>query len=158
MKKMFTLFTGLLMAIAVMAADRRPMVTVNSMRNYKVVIDGRSFFTNSRAISIANLHDGRHSIQVYEMQRGQFQRRERLVSSSSFRLNNKDVKILIDHYGQINIQEQRRYGRFERNDRDDNRDWNDRDWKDRSDRDERDWNDRNDRNDRNGRDDRNGRY
>jgi hypothetical protein len=131
---------------------------VNSMKNYKVVIDGRSFFTNSRTISIANLYDGRHSIQVYEMQRGYYQRRERLVSSSSFRLNNKDVKILIDHFGRINIQEQKRFGRFERNDRDDNRDWNDRDWKDRSDRDERDWDDRNDRNDRDDRKDRNGRF
>lgn len=123
MKKMFTLFSGLLLAVAVMAADRRPVVTVNSMKNYKIVIDGKAYFSGNSSIHIANLRNGYHFIQVFEMRRGYFERRERLVASTSFSLRRNDVRILIDYFGNIRIKERKGYGRFERDDRD----WNDRD-------------------------------
>jgi hypothetical protein len=157
MKKIFTLLTGLLLAVVVMAADHRPMVSVNSMKNYKIVIDGKSFFIrDNNTIRIVNMYNGRHSIQVYEMNRGGFfGGRERMVASTSFNLRNKDVRILVDRYGRINIREIKRNARFERNERDwndrdfEDRDWNDRNWNDRNDRDSRDRDDRDhrDRND-----------
>lgn len=124
MKKIFTLVSGLLLAIAVMAADRRPVVTVNSMKNYKIVIDGRTYFSNDNSIRISHLHSGRHSIQVFEMRRGYFERRERLIASTTFGLRKHDVKIMIDRFGNINIREKKGNGRYDRYDRDD---WNDRD-------------------------------
>lgn len=132
MKKMFTLLSGLFMAVAVMAADRRPVVTVNSMKNYKVVIDGKAYFTNNSHISIANLGRGYHFIQVFEMRRGYFERKERLVSSTSFTLRKNDLRIFINRFGDIRIREFKSKGRFERDDRD----WDDRD-RDRRDDDHR---------------------
>lgn len=124
MKKMFTLLSGLLLAVAVMAADRRPVVTVNSMKNYKVVIAGKAYFTSNSSINIANLGRGHHFIQVFEMRRGYFERRERLVSSASFLLRKNDVRIFIDRFGDIRIREFKRDRFFERHD---DRDWDDRD-------------------------------
>lgn len=123
MKKMFTLLSGLLLAVAVMAADRRPVVTVNSMKNYKIVIDGRTYFSNNNGIHINNLGRGHHFIQVFEMRRGYYERRERLVASTTFSLRKNDVKILVDYFGQIRIRELKGFGRFERDDHD----WDDRD-------------------------------
>ena len=120
---MFTLLSGLLLAVAVMAADHRPVVTVNSMKNYKIVIDGRTYFSNYNGISINNLGRGQHFIQVFEMRRGYYERRERLVASTSFSLRKNDVRIFIDRFGDIRIREMRGFGRFERDDHD----WNDRD-------------------------------
>ena len=126
MKKMFTLFSGLLLAVAVMAADRKPVVTVNSMKNYKIVIDGRTYFSNDNSIRISHLNKGFHSIKVFEMRRGYFERRERLVASKSFNLRRNDVRILIDRFGNISIRELNRNGRFDRDD-----DFRDRDrWDD----------------------------
>ena len=158
MKKIFTLAAGLLLAVLVFAADRRPMVTVNTMKNYKIVIDGRSFYGRNTSINIANLRDGRHTIQVFEMQRGNYGRNsnsERMIASSSFRLDRRDVVINIDHRGNLSIREMTRQGngRFER--RDNDRDWdNNRDWNKREDRDY-DYDDRDRRDDRDDRDYRN---
>ncbi len=126
MKKMFTLVSGLLLAVAVMAADRRPVVTVNSMKNYKIVIDGRTYFSNDNSIRISHLDKGFHSIKVFEMRRGYFERRERLVASKSFNLRRNDVRILVDRFGNISIRELNGKGRFDRDD-----DYRDRDrWDD----------------------------
>ncbi|MFZ9388636.1 MAG: hypothetical protein ACO25B_12220 [Chitinophagaceae bacterium] len=125
MKKIFTLITGLFLAIALMAADRRPVVTVNTMQNFKIVIDGRTYFSNNNSIRIQHLRSGYHAIQVFEMRRGYFDRRERLVSSSSFFIRNRDVRITIGYFGKIIIREDRRFRGFDRDDND-RRDWDDR--------------------------------
>lgn len=122
MKKIFTLVSGLLLAVAVMAADRRPVVTVSSLKNYKIVIDGKAYFSNSSDLRIANMRGGHHSIQVFEMKRGYFERRERMVASTSFRLTGQDISIRIGYFGNISIREINRHGRFDRFDRDDDRD------------------------------------
>lgn len=119
MKKIITLVSFLLLAISLMAADRRPVVTVNSMTNYKIVIDGRPYFSNNNSIRISHLQSGRHSIQVFEMRRGYFERRERLVASTSFGLRKHDIKIMIDRFGNISIREKKRNNRFDRDDWDD---------------------------------------
>jgi hypothetical protein len=119
MKKIFTLFAGLVMAVAVMAADRGPSVTISSNKNYKIMIDGRSYFGSNTSIQLNNLMSGTHTIKVYEMKKGFFSR-ERLVSTSSFKLNRKDISIKVDNFGRIFVTKER------------GRDWNDnRDWRDR---------------------------
>lgn len=122
MKKMFTLLSGLLLTFAVFAGDRRPVVTLTSMSNFKIVIDGRVYFSNRSQIHIGNLQRGYHDIQVYEMRRGYYQQRERLISSERFFLRKNDVRIFINRFGDLRIREIRNYDRFERDD-----DWNDRD-------------------------------
>ena len=112
---MFTLIAGLLLTAAVFAADRRPTVTINSEKNFKVVIDGRSYFGSDANIRISNLAPGTHSIRVYEMKRGLFDRGEKLISSTSFKMGNKDVRIRIDHFGRITVakitKQKNRYGK-----------------------------------------------
>jgi hypothetical protein len=133
-KKIFTLLAGTLMAVAVMAADHRPVVRLQNFRNFKVVIDGRSYFGNNMAIRLNNYHGNRHTIKVYEMRRGFFQR-ERLVDMAAFRTRNKDVMIRIDQFGRIDIRERRNNGRYNDDYRDygrrDGRGFDDGDWNDR---------------------------
>lgn len=130
MKKMFTLLSGLFLTFALLAADPRPVVTLTSMSNYKVVIDGKAFFTNNSQMSLRNLSRGYHSIQVFEMRRGYYQQRERLVSSSSFFLKRNDIRIFINRFGDVRIKEIKGFGRFERDDDD----WYEKDRHDDNDR------------------------
>ena len=116
MKKIFTLFAGLLMAVSLFAADRRPVVKVNSSKNYKIVIDGRTYFGDDLTLSLDRGYGGRHSIKVFEMRRGYFGQREKLVASSSFQVDRKDVLINIDWFGNISIREKRNQGRYYDND------------------------------------------
>ena len=132
---------GLVLTGVVFAADRKPDVTIISMKKYEIVIDGRTYFSNNRMINIENLRSGRHTIQVYEMNSRGFSmfKRKQLVASKSFQLRNNDVKITIDRFGHLTIKEER----FGRNDKygKDQRDWDndrDRDRDDRNDRDNRD--------------------
>ncbi len=116
MKKIFTLTLGLLLTVAMFAADRRPMVTVSAAKKYEIVIDGKSFISRGNTISISSLFNGRHNIKVYEMRQGLFMRSKKLVASSMFTLRNNDVRIAIDRFGNMQIKETK-FGR----------DWNDRD-------------------------------
>jgi hypothetical protein len=124
MKKIFTLLSGLFLAVAVMAADRGPDLTIRSSKNYKIVIDGRTFFSRNSLLRINDLPRGMHNIRVYEMKtgRGLFGNRERLVSSKSFRMNKKDVRILIDYAGRINVMQDRDIDRNDRDRRNNDRD------------------------------------
>lgn len=133
MKKIFTLIAGMLFAATLFAADRRPVVKINSSKNYKIVIDGKAYFGNNNTISLDRFNGGRHTIKVFEMKRGYFGGREKLVSSSIFMVNRNDVVINIDWFGNISIREKKNYRHFGDNDRDD--DWNDRDHDRRDDND-----------------------
>jgi hypothetical protein len=118
MKKIFTLALGLMLTVAMFAADRKPTVTVTTARKYAIVIDGRKYFSEGSAINISNLNEGRHNVKVYAISRGIFMRSKKLVASSSFQLRNKDVQIDVDRFGQMDISESR-FGR--------DWGWNDRD-------------------------------
>jgi len=155
MKKIFTLALGLLMTAALFAADRRPSVMLNASRNFEVVIDGRSYATHGRTVSLNHLYNGRHTIRVFEIRRGFYGVQKRLVSQAHFKVRNNDMLIRVGLNGQIMIRERMsnyigygsgRDGRDFRNDRDNRFDPNDRridpngrrdnDW---DDNDERDW-------------------
>ena len=143
MKKIFTMCLGLVLTAAVFAADRKPDVTIISMKKYEIVIDGRTYFSNNRMINVENLRNGRHTIQVYEMNNRSFSmsKRKQLVARKSFQLRNNDVKITIDRFGHLTITEDR-FGRDDKYGKD-QRDWNDRDGRDqRDDRNDRDSRDR----------------
>lgn len=122
MKKMFTLFAGLLMTVALFAADRRPVVTVKKEANFKIVIDGKTYFDNDMTMKLSNLGYGRHTIKVYAMDKRGIFSRERLVSTAAFRVDNDDLRITVNRLGKIEIKERKNRGRFDKNDRD----WNDR--------------------------------
>lgn len=143
MKKIFTMCLGLALTAAVFAADRKPDVTIISMKKYEIVVDGRTYYSNSRMINIDNLRNGRHTIQVYDMNNRGFSifQRKRLVASRSFQLRNNDVKITISQFGQLSITEDKfgRDGKYGN----DNRGWDDHDSRDqRDDRNSRDNRDR----------------
>jgi hypothetical protein len=131
MKKIFTLLTGILITLVTFAADR-PTVTLRSTRNYEIVIDGKSYFSqNGRVMNLSHLRSGKHSVQVYEMNRYMFRTTRKLVSNSGFRLKNKDIAIVVDPRGNLRITESKFGKDFDRDDRYDNdNDWgrgNDRD-------------------------------
>src|SRR6188768_4117180 len=134
MKKFFTMCLGLALTAAVFAADRKPDVTIISMKKYEIVVDGRTYYSNNRMLNIDNLRNGRHTIQVYDMSSNRgfsiFQRK-RLVASKSFQLRNNDVKITISQFGQLTITEDR-FGRDGRNGND-NRGWDDHNGRDQQD-------------------------
>ena len=136
MKKIFTMCLGLILTAAVFAADKRPDVTIVSAKKYEIVIDGKTYFSNNRKMNIDNLRKGRHSIQVYEANKGfSIFKRKQLVASKTFQLRNDDVKISIDRFGHLTIIEEK-FGRGNRYDND-QRGWDDRDRNDRNDRDRR---------------------
>ncbi|MBK8139557.1 MAG: hypothetical protein IPK57_00025 [Chitinophagaceae bacterium] len=124
MKKIFTLVTGLMIAAVVMGAGHKPIVSLNNSKNYKVVIDGKTFFGSDMNIRLASFHKGMHHIKVYEMKRGFFGRTERLIDSETFLLGRKDVRIVIDRFGNINIREVKDKRRIGKDDRY-GRDWDD---------------------------------
>ena len=133
MKKIFTMCLGLILTAAVFAADKRPDVTIISAKKYEIVVDGRTYFSNNSIISIDNLRNGRHTIQVFELNKGfSFFKRKQLLTSKTFMLQNNDVKINIDRYGNLTIKEDR-FGRDNRYDND-KRAWDDHNGKDDRDR------------------------
>jgi hypothetical protein len=117
MKKIFTLLTALFLTAAVFAADRKPMVTINSSKNYKIVIDGNSYFGDHITLRLDNYFQRTHTIKVFEMRRGLFVKGERLVDAATFQLDRNDVMISINWLGNIRIREIRSYGHFGRDDR-----------------------------------------
>ena len=108
MKKIFTLLTALFITAALMAADRRPVIKLNNNNNYKVVIDGRSYFGDDINIHPNQFIRGQHTVRVFEMKRGFFGRTERLVDATTFFIDRDDVVIRVDRFGQIKVREDKR--------------------------------------------------
>jgi len=128
MKKIFTLVAGMLLTATVFAADRRPVVTVNSSKNYKIVIDGKNYFGDHMTLRLDGYFRTNHTIKVFEMRRGFYVKGERLVDAAIFQVNRNDVAIFIDRFGNIRIREMKAWGRFDKDDKYGRDDWNDRDF------------------------------
>ena len=103
MKKISTLILAGLMTMAVSAAERQPMVTVNNTsNNYEVMIDGQTY-NNGNSATIPNMAQGTHRVEVYQVVKKLFAKQRTLVSSSNFELGNNDVTINVDQNGQLRI-------------------------------------------------------
>ena len=125
MKKIFTLVAGMLLTAAVFAADRKPVVTINSSKNYKIVIDGKSYFGDNMTLRLDDYFKRSHTIKVFEMRRGLYVKGERLVDAATFQVDRNDVAITIDRFGNIKIREMRGQGHYGWNDKNGRDDWND---------------------------------
>jgi hypothetical protein len=132
MKKVFTLAFASLFALAALAADHYPSVIIKSRRNFEVVVDGRNYF-DDHSIRLDRPYRGMHTIKVYERSRWFFGTRLRLVSSKRFFVGNEDLRITVNAFGNIDIDEMG-YGRSRGRNYDRDRDWNDRGY-------DRDWDD-----------------
>lgn len=122
MKKIFTLIAASLFTTLLFAADRKPIVTLNSSRGYEVVIDGRSYFSDYGTINLSNIGFGQHMIKVFEVSRGyRFMKTKRPLAVSSFSVRNNNVSITIGFRGQIMIKESRMQEVWGRDDRDHDR-------------------------------------
>lgn len=106
MKKIFTLAIASLLTVAAFAADRRASVTVQTSRNFEVVIDGKSYSGNGfGSLNIANLRDGYHTVTIYDARRGFFKRSKRAISITSFMLRGNDINIFVDMFGKVQVNE-----------------------------------------------------
>jgi hypothetical protein len=148
MKKIFTLLTALFITASLMAADRRPVIKLNNNNNYKVVIDGRSYFGDDINIRPDQFIRGQHTVRVFEMKRGFFGRAERMVDAATFFIDRDDVVIRVDRFGQIMVREDKQgkwnngYGKHKQYDNHDNDRYYKHDDDNRYDRHEADRNDR----------------
>lgn len=130
MKKIFTLFTFLLMAVATFADWDDARLSITSMSNtpVRIMIDGRQVQQgNNRDIRISNLNPGNHRIQIYSINNrrrgGLFgnNNRENLIYNSNINVRRgMHTDIVINRFGKVFVDEER----IDRNN-DDN--WNDND-------------------------------
>jgi hypothetical protein len=126
MKKIFTLIAGSLLSLAVFAAGHQPTISITSEKNFRIVVDGKSYSGSNIAISPWDYYGGMHSIQVYDMQRGFFRDfrfgrndrddRARMISSTLFQLDRNDVMIHIDCFGRITVSQVPVFNQFDRDD------------------------------------------
>jgi hypothetical protein len=124
MKALLTFTAAFLFVIATWASDRYPAVTIKSKKQFEIMVDGRRY-VNDKNIRLDRLNRGMHTIKVYERNRGLFGR-SRLVASRNFFVWNQDIRITIDHFGYVNIDEAG--NRWDKDRRwNDNNKYNDRD-------------------------------
>src|SRR5262249_5392409 len=115
MKTIFTLFTSLLMSIALFAADARPksILTVKSVTKdeIRVVVDNKTFEPRTNSIMIQNVDAGYHTIKVYRQKNAgifsSFGKRFELVYNSSLTVKSgKSLLISVDRFGRTSISEE----------------------------------------------------
>lgn len=121
MKKIFTLFTSSLFTLSLLAFDgsRISVTSVNSQKDLKVEVDGRSFFMQDNAITISNLAEGYHDVKIYSEKRKDrnedirsfdFKRgaRMELIYSNSVYLKRSTLlDITVNRFGKVMMDERR---------------------------------------------------
>lgn len=143
MKTLFTFLLSGLVALSAMAADVTGRITVSftGNRDYRVLIDGRSYAASNR-IYLNDVRPGRHTIEVYPAQSNNRRRVPPLYSASFTVRSRYDMNIKVLPNGRVQFDEKRSgNGSYDRN----GRDWNDRDDRYGRDRDDRDWRDQDNR-------------
>jgi len=103
MKTLLTFTAICFFTLSSMAADRFPTVTIKSIRNFEIVVDGKTFHNNF--IRFDRLNRGVHTIKIYERRRGLFGSRKYIVSSKKFRVKNDDIQIDINRNGRVHVME-----------------------------------------------------
>ena len=140
MKTIFTLGSGLLMSIALMATPSKfdwktkSMLTIRSagQGNIRVVVDGKKFDPRHNTIAIRNVQTGYHNLKIYRQRNiglfEKFRNRYELVFNKSVMIrNNTNLVITIDRFGRPNIDQQKLKGKGKNYKEYKNRD-NDRDF------------------------------
>lgn len=140
MKKIFTLFTVLILSANVFASFNESRISITTMTNVpiKVIIDGRQVQENNGTIRISNLNPGYHRIQIFSGNRnnGNRDRRERgrgnnnqqgdLIYNSTLNVRSgMHTDILINRFGRVFVDEQPFDNRYDDDwDRNNNGGWN----------------------------------
>lgn len=132
MKPIFTLFSSLLMGIAVFAAEKpKSILTIKSTDNadIRIVLDGKHFEPNDNSLMLRGIDDGYHSIKIFrERGRGFFGsngKRYEMVYNNSIHVKRRThLFITIERNGRINMQENRIKKDWDRQDRNWNNDRN----------------------------------
>jgi hypothetical protein len=155
MKKIFTLFSTLLLSIAMFAAPAKPksMLTIQSLSrgDMKVVIDGRRFEPHDNLMRLQGINAGYHSIKIYRERTGGhfnlFGKRYDMVFNGSVTVRPRtNLTISVDRNGRTTMRETRFNGwNNGRNNRYDDRDGRDGRIYDRNDDRGYDWDDKYDR-------------
>ncbi|MEJ8842543.1 DUF4476 domain-containing protein [Lacibacter sp. H375] len=121
MKKIFTLFTFLLMVVATFAAWDEARLSITNIGNepIRVLIDGRQVQQgNNKEIRINNLNAGNHRIQIYSVNNNNNNRRrgglfgnsnrENLIYSSNINVRRgMHTDIVINRFGKVFVDEER---------------------------------------------------
>lgn len=117
MKKIFTLFTFLLMAVITFAAWDDARLSITSMSNapVRIMIDGRQVQQGNREIRINNLSPGIHRIQIYSTSNNNNRRkglfgnnnRNQLIYNNSVNIRRgMHTDIVINRFGKVFIDEE----------------------------------------------------
>lgn len=107
MKTILTLITFFSISSVALAGEKHPSVTVTSTGEFKIVIDGKQF-NNEKKVSLKDLGNGVHYIDVWKKKKGLFGSKYKLVSSKQFELTSKDLDIDVDLTGYITIGKQKK--------------------------------------------------
>lgn len=116
MKKIFTLFSTVLLSIAVFAAapKAKTMLTIQSQvrADLRVVIDGRRFEPNSNFMRLQGLQAGYHTVTIYREKTGGIfnlmgKRYERIFSSSITLRQRTNLVMTVDRFGRTSLKETR---------------------------------------------------
>ena len=102
MKTVLTLIVLSFISSVAFAGEKKPDLTVTSTGEFKIVIDGKAF-DNEKKISLNDLGNGVHYIDVWKKKKGLFGSKYKLVSSKQFELDKKDLHIDVNSTGYIRI-------------------------------------------------------
>ena len=105
MKTILTLIAFSFITSVVVAGEKHPSLTVTSTGEYVIIIDGKRF-NNEKKISLTDLQQGKHFIDVFKKRKGLFGSKYKLVSSKQFELGKKDLHIDVNFSGYITIGKQ----------------------------------------------------
>ena len=105
MKTVLTLIVFGFISSVAFAGEKKPDLTVTSTGEFKIVIDGKAF-DNEKKISLNDLGNGVHYIDVWKKKKGLFGSKYKPVSSKQFELDKKDLHIDVNSTGYITIGKQ----------------------------------------------------
>ena len=141
MKSFITILAALVLTASAFAAPVFSRLTIINAENkdLRIVIDGNRYDHIGNNLSLGNLNAGYHNIKIYQIRRGFFSDSRLIYSSSVFLKSDRQINMIINHGGDVAINESfvRGDNRFPDNRGGQRDDRNDRDNHGRNDRDDR---------------------
>lgn len=127
MKKIFTFLLACLVAASVHAAEISSRIAVSfaGSKDYRVSINGRSYYSGNNKMALDDLRVGRYDIQVFAVRNNG--RQQRPVYATSFVVRPQyDMNIIVDRNGKVRFDEIRAVDRYGSSRGQGNRDWDNR--------------------------------